>query len=39
MGFAVFVEMLNLVARRRRLGRAVALHPTFVKDDPGTASG
>jgi predicted tellurium resistance membrane protein TerC len=34
MGFAVFVEMLNLTARRRRQGKAVDLHPTFVKDEP-----
>jgi predicted tellurium resistance membrane protein TerC len=35
MGFSVFVEMLNLFARKRRAGRAVELHPTFVKDEPG----
>ena len=34
MGFAVFVEFLNLTARRRRKGKAVDLHPTFVKDEP-----
>ncbi len=34
MGFSVFVEMLNLTARRRRRGAAVDLHPTFVKDEP-----
>jgi predicted tellurium resistance membrane protein TerC len=34
MAFSVFVEALNLVARRRRVGRAVELHPTFVKDEP-----
>jgi predicted tellurium resistance membrane protein TerC len=34
MGFAVFVEMLNLTARKRRSGSAVSLHPTFVKDEP-----
>ncbi len=34
MGFSVFVEMLNLVARKRRRGSAVDLHPTFVKDEP-----
>ena len=34
MGFAVFVEALNLVARGRREGKAVELHPTFVKDGP-----
>jgi predicted tellurium resistance membrane protein TerC len=39
MGFAVFVEMLNLAARRRRQGRAVDLHPTFVKDEPPATSG
>lgn len=40
MGFSVFVEMLNLTARRRRQGRAVDLHPTFVKDEPvAPASG
>jgi predicted tellurium resistance membrane protein TerC len=39
MAFAVFVEALNLVARRRRTGKAVDLHPTFVKDEPaGPAS-
>jgi predicted tellurium resistance membrane protein TerC len=33
MGFAVFVEALNLVARgRREGGKPVELHPTFVKD-------
>ena len=32
MGFSVLVEALNLVARRRREGKAVELHPTFVKD-------
>ncbi len=36
MGFAVFVEALNYVARRRRQGNAVELHPTFVKDEPST---
>ena len=36
MGFSVFVEALNLRARRRRRGAAVELHPTFVKDEaPG----
>jgi len=39
MGFSVFVEALNLWARRRGEGKAVALHPTFVKDDPDTVSG
>ena len=34
MGFSVFVEMLNLTARRRRRGVAIDLHPTFVKDEP-----
>ena len=34
MGFAVFVEALNYWARRRRQGKAVELHPTFVKDEP-----
>jgi len=34
MGFSVFVEMLNLGARRRRAGRPGTLHPTFVKDEP-----
>ncbi len=33
MAFSVFVEALNLVARRRR-GAAVDLRPTFVKDEP-----
>jgi predicted tellurium resistance membrane protein TerC len=33
MGFSVFVEALNLTARRRRRGSAVDLHPTFVKDE------
>jgi predicted tellurium resistance membrane protein TerC len=34
MGFSVFVEALNLRARRRRAGKAVELHPTFIKDGP-----
>jgi predicted tellurium resistance membrane protein TerC len=34
MGFAVFVEALNYWARRRHQGKAVELHPTFVKDEP-----
>jgi len=34
MGFSVFVEALNLTARKRRRGAAVELHPTFVKDEP-----
>ncbi len=38
MGFALFVEALNLTARRRRTGAAVELHPTFVKDDPAGVS-
>jgi predicted tellurium resistance membrane protein TerC len=39
MAFSVFVEALNLFARRRRAGKAVDLHPTFVKDEPaGPAS-
>jgi predicted tellurium resistance membrane protein TerC len=33
MAFSVFVELLNLTARRRR-ARPVELHPTFVKDEP-----
>lgn len=33
MGFAVFVEALNLTARRRR-ERPLMLRPTFVKDEP-----
>jgi predicted tellurium resistance membrane protein TerC len=33
MAFSVFVEVLNLAARRRR-GAAVDLRPTFVKDEP-----
>jgi predicted tellurium resistance membrane protein TerC len=33
MGFSVFVEALNLVARRRAR-KPVELHPTFVKDEP-----
>lgn len=33
MAFSVFVEMLNLFARKRRTGKAVELHPTFVKDE------
>jgi predicted tellurium resistance membrane protein TerC len=39
MGFAVFVEALNLAARKRRRGKAVDLHPTFVKDEaaPGAS--
>ena len=36
MGFAVFVEALNLAARKRHRGQAVDLHPTFVKDEPAT---
>jgi predicted tellurium resistance membrane protein TerC len=36
MGFAVFVEALNLAARKRRRGKAVDLRPTFVKDEPAT---
>ena len=36
MGFAVFVEALNLAARKRHRGKAVDLHPTFVKDDPAS---
>jgi len=36
MGFAVFVEALNYWSRRRRQGKAVELHPTFVKDEPPT---
>jgi len=39
MGFSVFVEGLNLRARRRKTGKAVELHPTFVKDDPSEAAG
>jgi predicted tellurium resistance membrane protein TerC len=38
MGFSVFVEALNLTARRRRKGAAVELHPTFVKDEPEAAA-
>ena len=34
MGFAVFVEALNFVRRRRRESKAVELHPTFVKAEP-----
>ena len=35
MGFSVFVEVLNLVARAAAAqGNAVELHPTFVKDAP-----
>jgi predicted tellurium resistance membrane protein TerC len=33
MAFSVFVELLNLFARKRRTGKAVELHPTFVKDE------
>jgi predicted tellurium resistance membrane protein TerC len=33
MAFSVFVEILNLLARKRRTGKAVELHPTFVKDE------
>jgi predicted tellurium resistance membrane protein TerC len=33
MAFSVFVELLNLFARKRREGKAVELHPTFVKDE------
>ncbi len=39
MGFAVFVEALNLYARRGRERRTVRLHPTFVKDEPPPATG
>ena len=35
MGFSVFVEGLNLVARRRIATRPVELRPTFVKDEAG----
>ena len=38
MGFSVFVEMLNLTARKRRKGPAVELHPTFVKDEPAAGA-
>jgi predicted tellurium resistance membrane protein TerC len=38
MAFSVFVEILNLTARRRRQGKAVELHPTFVKDEPEPAT-
>jgi predicted tellurium resistance membrane protein TerC len=40
MAFSVFVEMLNLAARRRRAKKVepVELRPTFVKDEPGAAS-
>jgi hypothetical protein len=38
MGFSVFVEALNLTARRRR-GKPVDLHPTFVKDEPEATAG
>lgn len=38
MGFSVFVEFLNLVARRRR-GAPVDLRPTFVKDEPEASGG
>jgi predicted tellurium resistance membrane protein TerC len=36
MGFSVFVEMLNLFAKRRRERKsgAIELRPTFVKDAP-----
>jgi predicted tellurium resistance membrane protein TerC len=33
MAFSVFVEVLNLAARRRRVA-AVGLRPTFIKDEP-----
>ncbi len=36
MAFSVAVEVLNLAARKRRRGRAVELHPTFVKDQPAS---
>lgn len=39
MGFSVFVEALNLVARRRVAGLPVELRPTFVKDEPEPPSG
>jgi predicted tellurium resistance membrane protein TerC len=40
MAFSVFVEMLNLVARRRRAKpvEPVELRPTFVKDEPDPAA-
>ena len=40
MAFSVFVEMLNLVARRRRarLVEPVELRPTFVKDEADPAA-
>jgi predicted tellurium resistance membrane protein TerC len=37
MAFSVFVEVLNLRARRRRLPPPVELRPTFVKDEAETA--
>ena len=41
MGFSVFVEILNLVAARRRHQppTAVELHPTFVKDAQAATEG
>ncbi len=33
MGFSVFVEALNLRARRRRASAPVELRPTFVKEE------
>jgi predicted tellurium resistance membrane protein TerC len=41
MGFSVFVEILNLVAARRRHQppTPVELHPTFVKDAPAATEG
>jgi predicted tellurium resistance membrane protein TerC len=41
MGFSVFVEILNLVAARRRHQppTPVELHPTFVKDAPAASEG
>ena len=41
MGFSVFVEVLNLVAARRRhqAPTPVELHPTFVKDAQTATEG
>jgi predicted tellurium resistance membrane protein TerC len=39
MGFSVFVEALNLRARRRRLPPPVELRPTFVKEEAEPEGG
>jgi predicted tellurium resistance membrane protein TerC len=39
MAFSVFVEALNLRARRKRVPPPVELRPTFVKDEAETTAG